>query len=885
MITFKPGNLVGHLKHGLGRVIVDEGPTAVARFAHGIEGCDKTDLTLVKEPLDAAARGDWDPAAEVLARTRAEAILSVNDAWGVLSRSRVKLLPHQLWVCRRVLERWPSRWLVADDVGLGKTIEAGLILTPLLARGTVGRLLVLTPASLVSQWQQRLLNMFDIRLTAYHPDLDTSRLDFWGTNPMVVASLETLREDRGGRHRRIEEAEPWDLLIVDEAHRLNADEQAGPTLGYKFVDKLIEAHKVESVVFFTGTPHRGKDFGFYALMKLLRPDLFDPRKPYGPQAEWINQLVIRNNKQNVTDLEGNRLFQAPLVENESYHYSDAEAHFYATLTDFIASGKAYAGTLARSRGQAVMLVLIAMQKLASSSVAAVASALRGRLARMESARSARAAADHHKRPSGAPDPEDEDALNARDERVAQERTDLRLIEGEEARLRELVAKAEAVAKETKVERLIELIRTKYADRSILLFTEYKATQALVMSALQRNFGDGCVAFINGDDRIEGVVDASGRPRVLTGDRTSAAEAFNEGRVRFLVSTEAGGEGIDLQERCHTLIHVDLPWNPMRLHQRVGRLNRYGQTKRVEVMTLRNPDTVEARIWEKLDEKVNAIMRSLGRAMDEPEDLMQLVLGMTSPTLFQEIFSEASSVPALRLNQWFDQKTARFGGRDAVDAVHELVGRCARFDFGQSATRLPRIELEAIRPFLQGVLRLNKRQYREEEGGLTFRVPDKWRAEPRVRREYSNLTFDRNAGGRDAAMRVLGVGHPAVDEALKQAARLSACATILSRARLPHPLLIFRIADRVTGGGGTIRSAIVGYESDEPGEVLVDWRLLERLNELSPSMGRSDNTTTIDPAVLDGVREKGFTAVTDYLPQLDLGFRHPAPELCALFWPD
>ena len=115
-------------------------------------------------------------------------------------------------------------------------------------------------------------------------------------------------------------------------------------------------------------------------------------------------------------------------------------------------------------------------------------------------------------------------------------------------------------------------------------------------------------------------------------------------MRFLVSTEAAGEGIDLQENCHSLIHVDLPWNPMRLHQRVGRLNRYGQTRQVEVITLRNPATVESRIWDKLNNKIQNIMLALGHAMDEPEDLMQLVLGMTAPSLFLNLFAEASEVP-------------------------------------------------------------------------------------------------------------------------------------------------------------------------------------------------------------------------------------------------
>ena len=127
----------------------------------------------------------------------------MNDRWGVFSRSRIALLPHQLWVCRRVLETWPTRWLVADDVGLGKTIEAGLILWPVLSRETVRRLLIVCPASLVEQWQQRLKNMFDIRLARYVAEADTNTTDFWHTHPQVVASLQTLA-DRFTRTTRSE---------------------------------------------------------------------------------------------------------------------------------------------------------------------------------------------------------------------------------------------------------------------------------------------------------------------------------------------------------------------------------------------------------------------------------------------------------------------------------------------------------------------------------------------------------------------------------------------------------------------------------------------------------------------------------------------------------
>ena len=159
-----------------------------------------------------------------------------------------------------------------------KQLKQGLILWPLLSRGTVKRLLILTPASLVEQWQARLKDMFDIRVARYLPELDSPRSDFWNNRCYIVASLETLRLDREGGQNRLLESEPWDLLLVDEAHHLNAEEHSGPTLGYKLVEQLVSRNKVESMLFFTGTPHRGKDFGFWSLLHLLRPELFDPEQ-------------------------------------------------------------------------------------------------------------------------------------------------------------------------------------------------------------------------------------------------------------------------------------------------------------------------------------------------------------------------------------------------------------------------------------------------------------------------------------------------------------------------------------------------------------------------------------------------------------------------------
>jgi superfamily II DNA or RNA helicase len=857
------------------------------RFDHGLEECEKSALSRQSTPLQALERGEIHAPLEVIVRTQAEAIESVNDTWGVFSRSRIALLPHQLWVCRKVLETWPARWLVADDVGLGKTIEAGIILWPLISKQLVRRLLILCPASLVEQWQYRLRTMFDIRVARYVPEADTPRADFWGLHSFVIASMQTLRDDHNGRHDRLLESEPWDLVIVDEAHHLNADEDTGATLSYKLLDKLLEAKRIRSMIFFSGTPHRGKDFGFLSLLRLLRPDLFHTQQSLQRQLPLLQQVLIRNNKQNVTDLKGNKLFQPPKVSSKTYQYSKEEAVFYEMLTEFIATGKAYASSLGEnsSNGRAVMLVLIAMQKLASSSVAAIRRALEGRLERIASSRqqlsrleAKRALLDYQEfEITGA-----EEERSRLEEEIAIRTAELRLMQDEETRLRELTEAARQVKRETKIDQIIAVLVKEYKERSVLFFTEYKATQSLLMSALIERFGESSVSFINGDDRADDVLGRS-----LVEKREAAANRFNSGEVRFLVSTEAGGEGIDLQEHCHTLIHVDLPWNPMRLHQRVGRLNRYGQKERVDVMTLRNPDTVEYLIWEKLNTKIEKIMQAFNEVMDEPEDLLQLVLGMTSPSMFGDIFSRASEVPRDSLSSWFDQQTARFGGKDVLDAVCNLVGHSSHFDFAQVSEQLPHLDLPALKPFFKNMLLLNRRQMREDEEGLSFITPEAWLDEPGVRSRYQGMLFERNHPAKDATQRLLGVGHKLMDQATRQAKDSLSGFTVVDSDLLLEPLMVYRVTDQITTSNSVVRSVIVAVVLGKEGiGLLRDWEVLELLNTMS-----SDRTTKREqlPHALPQVAmlrdvQRAEASVRDQLDALELTFTLPVAELITMLWP-
>lgn len=865
--------LVLHTRHGQGTVIATDGDTTVVKFAHGIEQVFTNELTPVASVSEALTKGQLTPSLEVALRVQAEVITSVNAAWGVFTRSRISLLPHQLWVCHRALRSWPMRLLIADDVGMGKTIEAGLLLWPLLASRRVQRVLILCPAKLVGQWQMRLKRMFDIRAATYHTDLDTDRTDFWGIHQIVVASLPTLRADHNRRHARLLDAPGWDMVVIDEAHHLNAGEQTGKTLGFELVEKLNEAGKVTSCVLFTGTPHRGKNYGFWSLMSLLDAEVFGPKKNEGSMLQALPRFLIRNAKQKATDMKGQRLFKPVVQHPETFTYSSPEDTFYELMSEFILAGKAYATSLSGSEGGQVMLVLIALQKLASSSIAAVVAALQTRIKRLgvEAAKSKSEIASIE---DGEGD-ETEQALQRwlRDEK--QER--LRLMEDEGRYLADLIAAAAQVTSETRIVRIIEIIKQRFTNEPVLLFTEYKRTQALVISALMAEFGQGAVGFMNGDDRLEGIKLPDGRLTQLAGRREDMCDAFNAGRIRFLVSTEAGGEGIDLQERCSALIHVDLPWNPMRLHQRVGRLNRYGQQRPVEVVSLRNPDTVEAMIWQKLEQKLNSIMRALGSAMDEPEDLMQLVLGMSGESLFDDLFSGAVSVKREKLDAWFDNKTGTLGGESAIQTVRDLIGHAESFDLSDLKD-VPPVDLPDLMPFFQNTLVLNRRRPKVEGASLSFKTPEDWLTSHAIRKSYDNLVFDRKSAS-DADL--MGIGHPLLDKALHQAERLTG--TVCAVDGLDDPIMVVAVSSKVTDVATLSRRAIVGITGAVGSfRLLRDWEVLRSLNRCNLKSEPSDEA--FDSAVLTGWRSSARFALDALLDTVDLQFGPRDVKESALLWP-
>ena len=320
---------------------------------------------------------------------------------------------------------------------------------------------------------------------------------------------------------------------------------------------------------------------------------------------------------------------------------------------------------------------------------------------------------------------------------------------------------------------------------------------------------------------------------------------------------------------------------MRLHQRVGRLNRYGQQQPVEVVTLRNPATVESLIWDKLNEKIASIMRALGSAMDEPEDLLQLVLGMTSPSLFTDLFANAATVPEERLDTWFDNSTKTFGGRDAIDTVQTLLGNCERFDY-QDLKTIPPKDLPDLVPFFEAMLTLNKRRLTRDEHGLAFKTPEEWVQDPGVRRRYEGLVFSRNQKGKDAAVRVVGIGHKVFDQAIRQAVQYdAACATLPG---IDRPLATFVVYDRVTSQDGHVRQIIAGVMAGQE-ELLRDWQLVDLLNDtLRQKKSESEQVDRYEPESLLNFIDQAEAQINRRMASLHPPFEVPETKLLSVFVP-
>ncbi|MBB4404247.1 MULTISPECIES: DEAD/DEAH box helicase [Rhizobium/Agrobacterium group] len=551
-------------------------------------------------------------------------------------QSNVIPLPHQLYALNRAVGQDRIRYLLADEVGLGKTIEAGLVLRELKLRGRAKRILVVAPKGLVRQWQAEMRQHFG---ESFH-FVDPSSLaalqqwrgvsdedNAWRMHDQVICALDSVKpmESRRGwsldqiqayNRERFEDlvSAAWDLVIIDEAHRMGGSTEQ--VARYKLGAALADASPY--LLLLSATPHQGKTDQFMRLMQLLDRDAFPDEGSVS--RERVQPFVIRTEKRAAINAEGRPLFRPRLTRLHPVAWQArhaAQQQLYEAVTDYVRHG--YNQALA-AKQRHVGFLMILMQRLVTSSTAAIRATLEKRQAALDTSQAQPRLFDTLSAEEWA-DLDGEAQVD-----LALQANGLELEKSEVETLLALARSTEVAGTDAKAESLLELIYKLQQEEGdpalkILVFTEFVPTQAMLADYMEsRGF---TVATLNGG------MDMEGRTRTL---QTFARDA------RVLISTDAGGEGLNLQF-CHVIVNFDMPWNPMRIEQRIGRVDRIGQKHVVRALNFVLEDTVEYRVRQVLEEKLAIIADEFG--VDKAADVMD---SAEVEPVFDELFVQSLQHP-------------------------------------------------------------------------------------------------------------------------------------------------------------------------------------------------------------------------------------------------
>ena len=543
--------------------------------------------------------------------------------------SLVEPLPHQITaVYGEMLTRQPLRFLLADDPGAGKTIMAGLFIKELMIRGDLRRCLVVCPGMLVEQWQDELDRRFHLPFDIMTNDkLDSARTGNWFLeNPLAICRLDKLSRDED-LQAKLQQTD-WDLIIVDEAHKMSASFFSGEvkeTKRYK-LGKLL-SHLTRHLLLMTATPHNGKEEDFQLFMALLDGDRFEGKFRDGVHSVDVSDLMRRLVKEKLLKFDGKPLFPERRAYTVTYRLSAAEADLYKRVTDYVRQEFNRVDAL-QNGGQkgTVGFALTILQRRLASSPEAIYQSLRRRRERLESRlreerllkRGADARADlATPAPEiGLDDIDDlEDVTNAEledtEETVVDQATAAKTIAELEAEIQTLktleglaltVCRSGADKKWEELRNLLLENPTMFDPaghrRKLVLFTEHRDTLNYLVQKIRAVVG-----------KSEAVVEIHGG--VGREERRKVRESFTQDPdVQVLVATDAAGEGINLQ-RAHLMVNYDLPWNPSRLEQRFGRIHRIGQTEVCHLWNLVADETREGDVFKRLFEKIDEQRAALG----------------------------------------------------------------------------------------------------------------------------------------------------------------------------------------------------------------------------------------------------------------------------------
>lgn len=609
-LAFQPGERVTHHEFGQG-VVLDLARDGYLRafFSVGERRVPvaslRRELTRTERILRAVESGAERSCKAWLAY-EAHALPLMESA-SALTSARIDLLPHQVVLTHRIATASPRRYLIADEVGLGKTIETALILRELASRGELNRALMVVPAGLVNNWHRELNEVFNLGFEVFgsEGDITDRKTNAFAKHDRLIASIDTLK--RPARIKRLLEAPRWDLVVFDEAHHLTAIKTGGKvrkTENYKLAEALKDHSR--DLLLLSATPHQGNHFQFWMLVQLLNPTLFRSPEEMVEERHRLNTVMFRRTKADACRPDGSPLFARRWVHTESFVMSPAERLFYEKLREYLQDGF----DLARrqgSQGRALGFLMAIFQKIAASSFSAVRRTLKRRLLMLtlheallrdreldiegrerltEEARELiheeyglprdaigrsevdRVLADLKYRLlkkldeealAMASDPYGSEYSATHAEDVAAAAVNLHLPE-ERLRIGDLLRIFPA-ERETKMQKLLDGLGALWRqnpDEKIVIFATYLGTVDMIAREIEQAFPGQGVTVLRGGDH---------------GAKVAAERRFRQkDGPRVLVCTAAGREGINLQF-ARILFNFDLPWNPMDMEQRIGRIHR------------------------------------------------------------------------------------------------------------------------------------------------------------------------------------------------------------------------------------------------------------------------------------------------------------------------
>ena len=558
--------------------------------------------------------------------------------------SLIDPLPHQrVAVYDCMIKQSPLRFLLADDAGAGKTIMTGLYIREMLARRLIRRILIVPPAGLVGNWERELRNLFQLRFKIASGAKAGEGNPFQGAeSDFVIVSIDTLAGKRMFGHLRTPETEPYDLVVFDEAHKLSATQDSDlnvrKTDRYKLAESIVGSEvdnerwhlpwSARNVLLLTATPHMGKDYPYYFLWRLLEPKLLSTYGAFARYPENIrkNHFIRRTKEEMVRD-DGTPIYPQRNCNTLNFKLSqgpNSEQELYDETTSYIRDCYKKSEILNRSAAQLAMSVF--QRRLASSTYALMRSferrkeKLQGLIEDIESGRVSEdqfyteqgqlegfddlfetSTADEDAEESGNGEKNEEFESRALKATTA---VNLSELKRELLRIQDLLGKAQKLydaGKESKFTKLLEVIENPdYADQKLIIFSEHRDTVYFLVQRLEGLGFTGQVA------QIHGGMPYHERERQVDLFRKSV----DEGGANYLIATDAAGEGINLQF-CWLMVNYDIPWNPARLEQRMGRIHRYGQAHDpVIIANLIAGDTREGRVLKTLLDKLEAIRKQL-----------------------------------------------------------------------------------------------------------------------------------------------------------------------------------------------------------------------------------------------------------------------------------